>query len=362
MMDDLGKSIPAAEAMVDAEQTTGKGPVNEKCLNCGTQLRGSFCHRCGQKDIPKRQGVGELFGNFISSFWNYEGKFIQTTRFLITSPGFLATEYNAGRRERYFHPARMYVFISFVFFLIYFSLPDENDMADLKMDKEDIEDMREDMKQFGLDTLDQWKGLSDSLVIAYAPAISDSLSLRGDNNVSFSYDDYKTIAEYDSIQLTKDPDDRDGWLVRKLQTRALELNQRYKGKQSQFMTDFGQMMKDNFSKVAFWLLPFFALLLKLLYVRRDFYYSEHLVLTIYYYNFFFLAGSVMMLVGLVPGIDFVNTILGFWVYIYFLYAMKHMYRQGWGKTILKFFIFSMLFSVLMSVGLLVMIVSILWVI
>ena len=116
-MDELEKSIPGAEGLVEAEQSTVKKSHNESCLNCGTRLEDIFCHHCGQKDIPRRQTLGELWGNFISSFWSYEGKFFRTTKFLVTRPGFLAIEYNAGRRESYYHPARMYAFISFVFFL-----------------------------------------------------------------------------------------------------------------------------------------------------------------------------------------------------------------------------------------------------
>ena len=122
-MDELGKSFPVAEGMVDAEEGSKPKPHNELCLNCGAKLIDSFCHHCGQKDIPRRQTLGELFSNFISSFWSYEGKFFLTTKYLITKPGFLTVEYNAGRRESYYHPARMYVFISFVFFLFLFSLP-----------------------------------------------------------------------------------------------------------------------------------------------------------------------------------------------------------------------------------------------
>ena len=59
-----------------------------------------------------------------------------------------------------------------------------------------------------------------------------------------------------------------------------------------------------FHKSLFFLLPFFALLLKLLYVRRNYYYSEHLVLSICYYNFFYLAASLVMLINLIPGLRF----------------------------------------------------------
>src|SRR5687767_15697910 len=115
-MDDLGRSIPAGEALVDAEQGTQKKHPNEFCLNCGTQLLDTFCHHCGQKDIPKRQTLGELWTNFISSFWSYEGKFFKTTRYMITRPGFLAVDYRRGRGGLYFHPPRFLGSIGLFFF------------------------------------------------------------------------------------------------------------------------------------------------------------------------------------------------------------------------------------------------------
>jgi hypothetical protein len=359
-MDDLGKSIPAAEVMVDSEQGTKSSRSNDNCLNCGTPLTDAYCAHCGQKDLPRRQTLGDMLTNFISSFWSYEGKFFRTTRYIITSPGFLAKEYTAGRRESYYHPARMYVFISFVFFLIFFSLPEEQDTT-VEMDKDDIEDLREDMRAFGLDSVPQWQELSDSAVVAWAPAIQDSLRKRekkGDGSFSLQSSDFETVEQYDSAQLAKAPDDRDGWFVRRLKVRSIELNEKYKDQRGKFGEDFGQLFQDNFSKVLFWLLPFFALVLKLLYIRRDFYYSEHLVLTIYYYNFFFLAASVMMLIGLIPGLGFVQVILGFWIYFYLLFSMKHMYGQDWSKTILKFMAFSFLFSVFIIAGFMV---STLWI-
>ena len=354
-MDDLGKSIPAAEAMVDAEQEVKSKRANENCLNCGTPLVDTYCHRCGQKDIPRRQTLGDMLINFISSFWSYEGKFFRTTRYIITSPGFLAKEYNAGRRESYYHPARMYVFISFVFFLIYFSLPDEESaekVDTVEMDQEDIEELREDMRESGMDSIPYWEGLSDSAIRSWAPAIQDSINKRGgsDRNIKLQSSEYKTVAAYDSVQALLPVEDRDGWFVRRLQIRSIELNKRYEGTDGKFGEDFGQMFQDNFSKVLFWLLPFFALVLKLLYIRRDFYYSEHLVLTIYYYNFFYLAGSVIMLLELIPGLGFVEVILGFWIYFYFLFSMKHMYGQDWSKTILKFMAFTFLFSLFILAG------------
>jgi len=358
-MDELGKSFPAAEGMVDAEEGGKPRPHNEFCLNCGTKLVDTFCQHCGQKDIPRRQTLGELFSNFISSFWSYEGKFFLTTKYLITKPGFLSIEYNAGRRESYYHPARMYVFISFVFFLLLFSLPDsdEGDTNVNVMSKEEVKDLKEDLKEAGLDSAAQ-----DSIRKVISNVTSDSSDTyifngkdqkkkKKGSNLSFTGPSHKSVREYDSAQNTLPLEKRDGWFERTMNRRAAELNERYKDNTKSFSADFSKAFLDNFSKVLFYLLPIFALLLKLFYIRRDFFYSEHLVFSIYYYNFFYLAASLQLLFGLVPALDWAGTLVGFWIFFYLLFGMKRMYNQSWGKTILKFSLFSFVFMFFLGIGL-----------
>jgi hypothetical protein len=216
-MDDLGKSFPAAEGMVDAESNTGKPHPNEFCLNCGTKLEDLYCHHCGQKDIPRRQTLGELFSNFISSFWSYEGKFLQTTKYIFLKPGFLAVEYNEGRRETYFHPARMYVFVSFLFFLLLVTLPDsDNDAVDAGLSDED----KKELSQIGLDSNFQFK---DSLLY-------DTLSkAKKDRKIKWNFQDplFKTHEQYDSAQAAALEDKKHGWFERKMQHRAIDLQKKY---------------------------------------------------------------------------------------------------------------------------------------
>ncbi|HEX6225823.1 MAG TPA: DUF3667 domain-containing protein [Chryseolinea sp.] len=354
-MDDLEKFLAAAEGMVSAEQS-GKVKSNDQkrlCLNCSTPLTDLYCPHCGQKDIPSRQSLGELVFNFVSSFSGYESKFFKTCRYLLFRPGFLATEYNAGKRERYFHPARMYVFISFIFFLLFFSLPDDessNTNLNITTPKDDLEELREELKEAGLDSV--YMAVSDS-VLQDSLRSSQFLKQFTDKNSKgfrLSTSDYTTVEAYDSAERAKSENERDGWFKRRLQIRNIKLNEKYQGRPGEFASDFGQAFMDHFSQVLFFLLPFFALMLKLLYIRRDYYYSEHLVLSICYYNFFYLAASLIMLINLIPGIGFVSTVIGFWIYFYLLFAMKRMYNQSWRKTILKFVIFSFIFAFLILIG------------
>ncbi len=366
-MDELGKSFPAAEGIVEAEQGANKIPINENCLNCGTKLLDVYCHHCGQKDIPRRQTMRELIENFIGSFYSFESKFFRTVRYLLFKPGFLPIEYTAGKRESYYHPARAYVFISFVFFLLFFSLPDGDEGDDKPISKTDqeefnkgMDEMRKGLYKAGLDSV-----IVDSI---YMASMKDSVAVdlvykpgeekpvvkkKKPNSINFSDIEYKSFAEYDSIQNRLPEEERDGWFVRMASRRAIELTERYKDDNSgkRFSEDFQEAFSSQFSTVLFYLLPVFALLFKLLYVRRDFYYSEHLVFAIYYYNFFYLTASAHLLFGLIPWVgEVINFIIVLWMIAYLPVAMKRMYNQSWRKTIFKFALFSFMFMICLSVG------------
>jgi hypothetical protein len=312
-VDDLEKSLPFAEGMISAaDGSKNIRAGNERtCLNCGTSLTDAYCPHCGQKDLPKRQTLGELLSNFISSFWSFESKFFNSG-FLLLKPGFLAIEYTAGRRERYYHPARMYVFISFVYFLLVTALPDDN--VDPLSDENDIT------------ITDDWNDFTPDPV------------------------DFTSREQYDSIQQALQPEERDSWMTRVIRKREIILRNKYKDNMAGFVEDIEKSYVDNFPKIVFFLLPVFATLFKLLYIRKDFYFSEHLVFSIYYYNFFFLAGSVYLILDLVSALDLVTTLLGFWIALYLLFAMKKMYRQSWRKTVFKYCIFLGVFSVCIGVG------------
>ncbi len=342
-MDELGRSLPLSEGMVDAEQggepnLEGKDRI---CLNCGTPLTDKFCPHCGQKDIPKRQTLGELVMNFIGSFTSFESKFFQTVWTLISKPGYLVKEYNSGRRERYYHPARAYVFISFVFFLLYLSLPKDDSDVIRTSNTIEVDGKKKNIEDADLENTN----IPDSL--------KDQIKKSESQIIAFGSKSYKSKAAYDSTQLTLAEEKRDNFIERMAHYREIEINEKYKGRKKDFNKEFTATFLENSPKAFFFLLPIFALLLKLLYIRRDFFYTEHLVFTIYFYNFFFLVGIVSLLVELIPGMDWFSGIVFLGVEIYLWIAMKKVYQQGIGKTFLKFFLLNGAFSVFMLIALVV---------
>ena len=90
------------------------------CPNCKRQLREhmNFCFDCGQENNIKRVSIKILLNDFLSTYFTVNSKLLLTLKLLITKPIFLSIAYLSGRIEGYLRPIRLYVFVSFVFFLL----------------------------------------------------------------------------------------------------------------------------------------------------------------------------------------------------------------------------------------------------
>jgi hypothetical protein len=113
------------------------------CLNCGATVIGPYCHNCGQENIEPKESFWHLILHFFNDITHFDGKFFTTLRILLFRPGFLSKEYMSGKRVSYLNPIRMYLFTSFIFFLVFFSVfkLDEG-RFDIKMDKPSKEKIR----------------------------------------------------------------------------------------------------------------------------------------------------------------------------------------------------------------------------
>ncbi len=92
-------------------------PLRSHCQNCNTELKGPYCHSCGQHDFDVHRSFGHVALELLESFFHFEGKFFQGTFDLLFRPGSLTKEFNAGKRASQMPPLRLYIFISLVFFL-----------------------------------------------------------------------------------------------------------------------------------------------------------------------------------------------------------------------------------------------------
>jgi len=94
-----------------------EAPIRTHCQNCGTELKGPYCHSCGQHDFDAHQSFGHALHEVLESFFHFDGKFFGGIYDLLFRPGYLTLEYNSGRRARHIPPLRLYIFVSLLFFL-----------------------------------------------------------------------------------------------------------------------------------------------------------------------------------------------------------------------------------------------------
>jgi hypothetical protein len=92
--------------------------VRSACLNCHTPLAGVYCHSCGQKDQPAVLPLRAIAGESIAEVFSLDGRLFRTLRMLFRKPGFLTSEYLAGRRAAWVAPLRLYLLVSVVYFLV----------------------------------------------------------------------------------------------------------------------------------------------------------------------------------------------------------------------------------------------------
>ena len=88
------------------------------CPNCGEDLSGAYCARCGQKVTALNPTFHDLLHDIVHEFMHVDGKIFESVRLLITRPGVLSREHFEGRRVRYVSPIRLYLIFSVVFFLV----------------------------------------------------------------------------------------------------------------------------------------------------------------------------------------------------------------------------------------------------
>src|SRR5690606_30508339 len=112
---------PRRARIFPAGEVAGTGRVTEStsttsCENCGTELLGPHCYKCGQPVNGLVRHFGSLVGDFFDSVFDLDARTPRTLWPLFARPGYLTQEYFAGRRVRYVSPVRLFFFLAIVTF------------------------------------------------------------------------------------------------------------------------------------------------------------------------------------------------------------------------------------------------------
>jgi hypothetical protein len=317
----------------------------KNCLNCNARVYDKFCGVCGQENIEPQESVLHLLRHFFEDITHFDGKFFTSLKYLLLKPGFLTKEYVAGRRMSYLNPVRFYIFTSFLFFLIILSSAGDLSKSINKKGKLEFNTKQEDTSKqnpsYNKDTAEE--EIDDSSDIKKNGDSNDSLK---NNSVGLLAPVlYRDMKEFDS--LIKIGHVKVGFLRKLYIYKVLESKLKFKNNKKEQAKEVLENITHYLPQALLLTLPFFAMVLRLLYIRRKrFYYVSHIIFAIHFYVFVYVQVLIIKLVSKIAELTKIDLlkdlriILAFAIFFYIYKAMRNFYEQSRFKTIFKLCILS----------------------
>jgi hypothetical protein len=343
---------------------------DEPCTNCGNPAAGRYCPQCGQRKTIVQVSVGTIVGEVLKDELALTSATPRTAVSLLFRPGHLTNEYIRGRVVRYIPPLRLYLFTSILFFLVLSlvslraldraTVITQGSILQQGMDRDSvILTLRASrMRLIAADTA-EGAGLERVVMRQVLAGHEAQLQALGDTVTPTAAAPIPDAAQgipgtlqpwAESLSRTMGR----SWLSAPVERKLAQIGHLQPRDAAR---SFLQDMLDYAPHLLFLLLPVFALLLKLLYVRRGRYYAEHFVFALHVHAFFFFMFFVILAVPWSGA----NRILALWMLAYTWVAMKRVYREGWFRTTVKWWVLGWSYLILITVGLLGLVFSTLFI-
>ncbi len=196
----------------------------------------------------------------------------------------------------------------------------------------------------------------DSLMLSNPRAFLDSI--RGDSWLGRTFKKanfFLTLIEKDSVYTYEEAVEKHGLPIRGEDRIAFGIAD----SMDHLSRQPGSFFKEFISTVPFaifFFLPFFTLVLWLVYIRKSYTYTDNLVFSFHTQSFFFILLIVSFLIDSIFGVTTIGwAILIFSVYLFL--SMRRFYGQGWFKTTLKYLFLNTVFVILASMAAVVFLIG-----
>lgn len=269
------------------------GPVHTHCENCATKLEGPYCHACGQHDFEFHRSFGHVFMEALENFFHFEGKFFRNIVVLLFWPGRLTQEFNAGKRVAQMPPFRLYLFVSVLFFFLFF--------------------------------LDQSR---TGEALAFGPGRDRSVAVAAQEaGDAVPQQQGATTKPALAVVDREDP----AWLQ--------QLVKRWQNEEAR--ARIADAFLHSIPRLLLFCLPLFALYTRFLFRKSGQAYLQHLVLALHFHTFFylwlmfrdgwqFLGGLAHPTVGVI-----LFRACTLWALLYPVLMLRRLFQNSWRKTLLK---------------------------
>jgi hypothetical protein len=302
--------------------------TEKDCLNCRGHVEDRYCTHCGQENIEVKESVKHLTSHFFADLTHYDSKLLTTLKDLILKPGFLTHEYLTGRRTRYLHPVRMYVFVSFLYFFVSLSF----NHVEERENKAIVTIASKTARKQIIDSLKtalllNKRNPKDSVIESVLASIAaDSLPDK-DLFIIFNISS-RDLVVFDSLQHLLPYNKRATGLKPWLYNHWLKTYRLYGQKGSVLLVR--NRTEHLIPKLMFFLLPIFAWLLYVFHDRRKYFFVDHLIFSLHFHTAVFMIFLIFYVTNLVfpsltknfNGVEYILAL------VYLGIALNNTYKQS----------------------------------
>lgn len=342
-----------------------------ECLNCGHPLDMSdkYCPSCSQANSTKKLSLKDFFDEFFSNIISYDSKLLRTLSALLLRPGRITKDYVKGRRVSYTNPFRFLLSLAIIYFLMLnytgnftewdrfgdgdtgpFSIADD---IPLTIDLNGGE-LNEDEKKEALQQLDS---LGIPQILGNATKDRDSVVMLDPKG------HFKKLGERTFLDRLIGKQTFFQTMIKKKGIRnfghlqdTLAIAETYENKitfntaKSVIRAEQrpGSFFNDLIAKLpflVFFFLPVFALFIWLIYTRKKYNYTDHLIFSFHNQSLLFILLIINFIIDYIFSISTSGIFL--LIFSFYLYkSMRKFYGEGRFKTIVKYTFLNTIFFIL----------------
>ena len=288
----------------------GKLRSDKECENCGYTVEVAYCTKCGQHNVQTRQTFPKLVGHFAEDLTHYDTAFWRSIRDLLFKPAKLTRTYLEGRRQQYVPPVKLYIFISFVTFLLIALIPHNGDEEHVDSSTIGSHSQEVTTTTFVNDTING--------EIITRPVTKKETN--DENYISLGDKDYRNQAELDK-------DYEEG----KLSFLLYHLGSSLVNVKDKTSITVEEALTHALPKAIFLYMPVFTFWLWLFHGKKRWYFFDHGIFTLHYFAFLLLLALFDSIVAFLSektfNSDTAEQISGWFTFIIFCYSFFYFFRS-----------------------------------
>jgi len=337
-----------------------------KCLNCDSRFEFDFkfCPSCGQKNTDGKITFAELWSEFQNTYFNIDSRSWRTL-INIFIPGKLTLEYFEGKHRQYVHPLRLLIVTSLLLIVAMSYQDFQSSTNHTYIVKDRIFENYERQRLYNiLDNIidstnvilpeQNTKIVTDTIISGFRDSLNNLLHKYGDrygeyinlnHYIPFENESSELISKHDFLTKSEDQ------LVEKYKKNAGRWDQLMFRQKIKYIKDESKLTAAMINRISWAILlmmPFIALVLYFLNIKRGFYFIENLIFTFHIHSFSFIVLTLLILgMNILPVWLAVLSLITIQVFVFL--SMLRVYGQNIATTLFKHLILNIFYFVLFIV-------------